>query len=100
RPPSARGVRRRAACSRGFGWGPVAAIVAADNPLVAALEDADHSAFCATPAVLTDGRALDADDHTGAGHGFIEMGAPDVDIAAGLDWTLGRYEPVPSGMRL
>src|SRR3989442_1461535 len=74
----------------------VVAIVAADEPLVASLQDANDSAFGAA-AVLD---ALDAHDDAVAVHRFVEMRARYVDVAARLERALGRDEPVAGRMRL
>ena len=56
----------------------VVAVVAADERLVGALENADDAAF--GPAAVLD--ALDAHDDAVAVHRFVQMRAGDVDVAA------------------
>ena len=73
------------------------AVVAADDPFVGALEDADDAPFGA-PAVLD---ALDAHDDAIALHRFVEVRARDVDVAAGrFERPFGRDEAVAGRMRL
>ena len=72
------------------------ALVTADQRFVTALEDADDATF-GTPVVLD---PLDADDDAVAVHGFVEMRRRDVDVAARVERTLGRDEPVAGRMRL
>jgi hypothetical protein len=74
----------------------VATIVAADNPGIAPLEDADDASFDA-PAFLD---AFDADDHAVAVHCFVEMDAGHVNVAARVERTLGRDEAVAGRMGL
>ena len=73
------------------------AVVAADDPLVRALEDADDPAFDA-PAVLD---PFDPDDDAIALHRLVEIRTRDVDIAAGrFERTFGRDEAVAGLVRL
>ena len=74
----------------------IAAIVSADDPFVAALEDSDDASFGA-PALLD---ALDANDDAVTVHRFVQMGAGDVDVAAGVERPLGCDEAVAGLMRL
>src|SRR4029453_262379 len=73
------------------------AVVAAHDQLVGALESPDDASLCS--AAVFD--ALDAHDDAIALHGFVEVSAGDVDVAAGrLEWALRSHEPVTGGMRL
>ena len=73
------------------------AVVAADDPLVGALEDADDPAFDA--AAILD--PLDPDDDAIALHRLVEIRTRDVDIAAGrFERTFGRDEAVAGLVRL
>ena len=74
----------------------VLAVVLPDNPLVAALEDADDPAFGAA-AVLD---PLDADDDPIAVHRLVEMRARNVNVAASLERPFRGHEPIPGRMRL
>ena len=74
----------------------VVAVVAADDPRVGALEDADDAPFGAA-AVLD---PLDADDDAVAVHRLVEMRAGDVDVAAAVERPLGRDEAVAGRVRL
>src|SRR5439155_11359068 len=74
----------------------VAAVVAADDQLVAPLEDADDPPLGA--AAFLD--SLDADDHAVAVHRFVEVWPGDVDVAARIERALGGDEAVSGRMRL
>ena len=63
---------------------------------VRALEHTNDAALDTSVAL----HPLDADDHAVAMHGFIEVGAWNVDVAAALDVTLGNDEAIAGGMRL
>ena len=72
------------------------AVVAADDPRVAALEDADDAPFDA--AAFLD--PLDARDDAVAVHRLVQVRSRDVDVAAAVERPLGDDEAVAAGMRL
>ena len=74
----------------------IAAIVSADDPFVAALEDSDDASFGA--AALLD--TLDANDDAVTVHRFVQMGTGDVDVAAGVERPLRGDKAVAGLMRL
>ena len=65
----------------------VIAVVAADDPVAAALQNADDAPF--RPSALLD--ALDPDHHPITVHGFVQVRTGDVDIAAAVERPLARH---------
>ena len=78
--------------SRGDGMGYVVPF----DRRVSAFEDPDDPPFDAAAFL----HALDARDDAVAVHRFVEMRTGDVDVAAGVELTLGRDEAVAGRMRL
>ncbi len=74
----------------------LAPIVAADDRTVGALEDTQDAPFGASTVFET----LDARDDAIAVHRFVEMRAGNINVAAGVERTLGNHEAVPRRMRL
>src|SRR5262245_33311328 len=71
------------------------AVVSADQPTVAPLENADDASFEA--ATFLD--SLDAGDHPIAMHRFAEMWGGDVNVAASVERPLGYHEPIAGRVR-
>ena len=72
------------------------AVVAADDPLVAALEDADDASFGAS-AFLD---SLDPHHHPIAVHRLVQVRSGDVDVAAAVERALRCNKPVAGRVRL